>query len=309
MLEFFLTVDKQILIMVLMVIVGYFVYKKGLVSDKGLSDMSQLLLKIVVPMIMISSFRRPFSWEMFGSWGIALGISVLSYVILIMIASLAYRDKTHSLCPENRLALVFSNNGFMAIPLMMALAGTEGVFLGSTNIIFQNILFWTYGTYMLRPGTKLQLKQAFINPGTISVVLGLLLFISPWKLPEPVFEAVDAIGSLNTPIAMMVLGGFLAKSDMRTFLKTGAFYKISAIKLIVIPCVMFLILRFLPLSNNIKIVTAICSVMPTGTALSMLTEFYNRDFRYASGAVMITTVISAVTISLMMTLAKLVLEF
>lgn len=309
MLEYFLTVDKQILAMALMVAVGYIVYRKGLVTDQGLSDMSQLLLKVVTPMVLISAFQRPFSWEGLRDWGIMFSVTALTYGVSIAVAVLFYRNKSHPLCPENRLGVVFPNNGFMAIPLMLSLAGEEGVFLGSTNIILLNILFWTYGSQLLQPGSKINLRQAFLNPGTVSVVLGLLLFLSPWKLPGPVFQAVDALGSLNTPVAMLVLGGFLAQSNMRTYFQTGAYYRLCAVKLLVIPCVMLAILRFLPLPPAIKVVASICSVTPTATALSMLTEIYHRDRRYASGVVMITTVLSAVSIPLMMTLAKAILQF
>lgn len=309
MLDYFFTVDKQILAMILMVITGYIAYRKGIVTEKGLGDMSQLLLKIVTPMILITSFQREFSQKEFFQWGIMFGVTVLTYGILILTATLFYRNKSRSLWQENRLAVVFPNNGFMAIPLMQALAGEQGVFLGSTNIILLNILFWTYGTRTFCPEEKTKLKQAFLNPGTIAVVLGLLLFFSPWKLPAPVFQAVSAIGSLNTPLAMIVLGGFLAQTDLKAAFKNTAFYKLSAVKLLLIPCMMFAILACLPLSSEIKVVAAICSVTPTSTALSMLAELYNRDFRYASGAVIITTLISAVTIPVMMTLAKGILKF
>lgn len=309
MLEYFLTVDKQILTMMLMVAVGYMIYRKGLVTDKGLADMSQLLLKIVTPMILISSFQRTFSWESFRQWGVMFGVTILTYAVLIAAATLFYRDKSHPLCPENRLAVVFPNNGFMAIPLMLALAGEQGVFLGSTNIILLNILFWTYGVRTFQPDAKADMKQAFFNPGTIAVALGLLLFVSPWKLPEPVFQAVSSIGALNTPLAMIVLGGFLAQTDLKACFKNPAFYKMSAVKLLLIPCVMFGVLMFLSLPDELKVVAAICSVTPTATAVSMLADICHRNFRYASGAVVITTVISAATIPVMMTLAKAVLKF
>ncbi|MBE5040013.1 AEC family transporter [Ructibacterium gallinarum] len=309
MLEYFLTVDKQILAMMLMVVVGYIIYRKGMISDKGLADMSQLLLKIVTPMILITSFQRQFTYEAFLQWLIMFGVTVLSYAVLITAATLFFYNKKEPHCPENRLAVVFPNNGFMAIPLMLALAGEEGVFLGSTNIILLNILFWTYGTRTFCPEGKFNIRQALLNPGTIAVAFGLLLFVAPWKLPEPVFEAVDSIGSLNTPVAMIVLGGFLAQTDLKACLRNKAFYKMSAIKLLLIPCVMFAILAVLPLPPQVRVVASICSVTPTATAVSMLADIYNRDFRYASGAVVITTVISAITIPLMMTLAKAVLGF
>ena len=309
MLAYFLTVDQQILTMLLMVAVGYILYKTKMIGEKGLSEMSQLLLKIVTPMILLTSFQREFSQEVFTEWLAMFGISALFYGIMIAVATLVYRNKTKTCWGESRLSVVFPNNGFMAIPLMLALAGEKGVFLGSTNIILLNILFWTYGTRILSPGEKIRFRQILLNPGIIAVVLGLLLFISPQKLPQPVFQAVNQIGSLNTPLAMIVLGGFLAQSKLKELFRNAAFYKISIIKLLLIPCILFAVLLLLPMSNAVKTVAAICAVTPTATAVSMLAEVYHRDFRFASGAVVVTTILSAVTIPIMMTLAKMLLQF
>lgn len=197
----------------------------------------------------------------------------------------------------------------MAIPLMLALAGEKGVFLGSTNIILLNILFWTYGIKMLKAGAPLSLKQILLNPGVIAVVLGLLLFLSPWKLPEPAYIAVSSLGDLNTPLAMIVLGGFLAQTNFKEIFKNLSFYKICLIKLFLVPCILFFIFLWIPMPHEIKIVASICAVTPSATAVPMFAEICGKDARYASGAVMINSVFAAVTIPIMLTVAKMILGF
>ncbi len=47
------------------------------------------------------------------------------------------------------MCLIFSNNGFMALPLLEALLGSTGVFLGSAGIVTGTVIAWTYGARML----------------------------------------------------------------------------------------------------------------------------------------------------------------
>ncbi len=197
MLAYFLTVDQQILTMFLMVAAGYLLYRFRVLTEHGLAELSQLLLKIVTPMVLLTSFQREFSKEVFFDWVVMFLVSALLYAVHILAVRIVYRDIDAPHCAESRLAVAFPNNGFMAIPLMLALAGETGVFLGSTNIILLNILFWTYGSRTLAPGEPIRTKQILQNPGLIAVVLGLLLLFSPVKLPAPIYQAVYQIGFLK----------------------------------------------------------------------------------------------------------------
>lgn len=309
MLEYFLTVGHQILMMAIMVLVGYAIAKAGLITEKGTKEMSSLLLMIVVPSIIISSFQREFDAELFKNWLLMFGISAITYLVHIVVAHLIYRDKNAPQIAEKRMSIVLPNNGFLAFPLMLALTGELGVFYGSTNVIILNILQWTYGVKHLKPSEKIDVKKIVLNAGTIAVVCGLLLFVSPWKLPEPVFKAVDAIGSLNTPLAMIVLGAMLAQTDIKEGISDISFYKLSAIKLLLCPIIMIPILMALPVPDNIKIIGLICSVTPMAASVSMLSQMYGGDYRYATNAVVIMTVLSAVTMPIILAAGKVIIGY
>ena len=266
-------------------------------------------MKIVVPMIIISSFQREFSLEVFEKWAIMFLVSVLTYIISIAVAHLVYRKKDEFACAENRLSVVMPNNGFLAFPLMTALVGELGVFLGSSNVVILNFLQWTYGAKLLCPNEKIRAKNIFINPGFIAVVVGLLLFASPWKLPEPVFNAISAVGSLNTPLAMIIMGAMLAQTDIKEELKKLRIYKLAFVKLILVPIIMTPVLMLLPLSNEIRIIGLICSVTPTATAVGMISQIYGGEYEYGTNAVVVLTVISAITMPIMISLGKVVMGY
>lgn len=305
-LSYFLTVGGQIFMMFLMVLVGYLMYKRHMLTENGIKEMSVLLLKIVTPMILVSAFQREFEAGLFKDWVTMFLASALTYGVSIVLSIILYRRESRA---EERMCIFLPNNGFLAFPLMQALAGEFGIFLGSTSVILLNVIQWTYGVKLLKPDAKINIKNIILNPGVIGIVLGLLLFFSPWKLPKYVFSAVDAIGSLNTPLAMIVLGGMLAQTDLKKELKTASFYKISVIKLIVLPFIMLGLFYVLPLSDSVKLVAFICSVTPAATSVSMLSQIFDGDYRYAASAVVITTVLSALTMPIILTIGKAVLGY
>lgn len=309
MFEYFITVVQQIFSMALMGLVGYIVYKIGMISEVGLKNLSALLMKAVTPIILIASFQRAFSGGLMRDWAAMFILSALTYAVQILLAQLFYRDKKANAVAEKRLSIVMPNNGFLAFPLMQSLAGENGIFFGSANVIILNILLWTYGARQLKSDEKINIKKILLNPGIIAVALGLLLFVSPVKLPKPVFDAMDAISGLNTPLAMIVLGGMIAQTDLKKCLAQLDFYKISIVKLVVLPIIMMFIFKLLPISGDVILVSLICAVTPTATAVAMLSQLYDGDYRYATGAIIITTVLSAITMPIILAVGSVILGY
>lgn len=308
-LNYFLTVASQIFAMFLMVAVGFILYKRNMLTENGVREMSSLLLKIVTPMIIMSSFQREFDYGLFIEWSAMFLVSLLTYIISIAVAEVFFRNKSTHALAESKLGAILPNCGFLAFPLMQALAGDIGIFYGSTSVILLNIIQWTYGVRLLKPHEKIGARRLFVNPGVIAVVLSLILFISPVKLSAPVFQAVSAIGSLNTPVAMIVLGAMLAQTDIKSAFFKTYYYKIAFLKLILIPMIMIVVLRFLPLSDNVRLIAFICSVVPTATALSMLSQIFDKDYIHSTNTVVISTVLSVITMPILLTMGKVFLGY
>ncbi len=118
--EYFLTVVQQIFSMFLMVMVGYALFKTKLVSDEALKGMSNLLMKIVTPMILVSSFQREYNRGLMIAWVCMFAVAALTYAIQIALAAIFYRDKNKHAFAENRMSIVMPNN---RIPCISAYAG------------------------------------------------------------------------------------------------------------------------------------------------------------------------------------------
>ena len=209
---------SQIIVMFLLIGVGAFCYRKKYINDDGAGQLSFILTRIVAPCVVIDSFQREFD----PALGKALIISVLctctAMGLSILVSHLVFRKNgSHANFADKRFCVVFTNCGFMGLPLLDALYGSEGLFLGSAFIMVNNLLLWTYGVGQLSrdvPRAE-RLRNTFINPGVISNLIGLFCFLTPFKLPVVPATAVSYLASLNTPIAMIAVGAFLAQCDLR----------------------------------------------------------------------------------------------
>lgn len=292
-----------------MVLVGYILGKKNMISEQGSKDMSALLLKIVTPMVVISAYQRPFDSGLMSTWCIAFAAATMAYVVYIILAELFFRNKSGKNIGECKLGVVLPNCGFLAFPLLEALAGEMGIFFGSSAVILLNIIQWTYGAKLLCSGQKIKAKNFLVTPGTIAVVCSLILFCSPWKLPSPVYIAVSSIGSLNTPLAMVVLGTMLSRTNLKECLTKLTYYKIAFLRLIAAPLVIMVIFKFIPIPKDVALVTFVGSVVPTATALSMLSQLFDKDYRFSANVVVLTTVLSVATMPVLLTIGKIFLGY
>ena len=106
---------------------------------------------------------------------------------------------------------------------------------------------------------------------------------------------------------MIVLGTYIAESGLTTLFTNKRTYFICFIKLIVIPLIMVGIYKLLPSSlNDIKKVLLIAMSAPVAVTVSMFSQIYGKDYKYAAQLVGLSTLLSLITIPLIMHIADIV---
>ena len=105
----------------------------------------------------------------------------------------------HPNYPDKRMCLVFTNCEFMGLPLLDAMYGSYGIFLGSSFIVVNNLLLWRYGVSQLSHDVpRMQrIRNVLINPGTVSLVIGLLFFLTPLEMPAIPATVFSYLASLK----------------------------------------------------------------------------------------------------------------
>ena len=291
-------VFKQIIVMFFMMLLGYYIFKQGLFDNETTKSMSGLLNRYVMPCTIIRSFQREFEPGLARTFFITMLCAAASFVISIAISSIVYRRGRTENYADRRVCTILTNDGFMALPLLAAMFGGDGVFLGSAHICCMATVLWTYCVYQLSHGReRMTIKKAvFNNPGLLGAVIGMIVFVSPFKLPELVFTAVDFVGDLNTPLAMISLGCFLAQVDFKQCFSDISLWKLSALHMLAIPAILMVLLLFVPIDQTAKLVLLVGVSAPCAIACAMFSQVYGADYLYATRAIALTTVLSVITL-------------
>ena len=304
MIENFLVVGTQVLILFILIGVGAVCAKTKLLSKDAVRCMANIVLLLATPCVIIRSFQRQVSEELLQGLGIAALAAVGVHILGIALAHLLCRDKDDIRRRILRFGAVFSNAGYMALPLQFALLGDEGVFYGAVYVAIFNLTLWTYGVAVMGEGKKsLSLKKLLVNPGLIGVVLGMVILFSGVTLPEIVSAPIDHLANLNTPLPMLIIGYYLAGTNLKTALKDKGSYLTIALRLVVIPVVTLGALWLCGVRGTVLVSAVIGASAPIATATTMFATRYNRDPELSVNLVVLSTLLSVITMPLIVGLA------
>lgn len=266
---------KQIIMMFAMLGIGFFLYKKKMITNQGSKGIGKLLLYIVIPIVIVSSFwidRTP------EKTAVLIESAVISAAVMFIAVAVSYfvfGRKDGTACFSSS----FSNAGFIGIPLVQMVLGSDAVFYISIMIVLINALQWTFGVYMISGSKEVMDLRAIIkNPIIISVGIGLILYFINIPCPFMISSFFTSIKSLNTPLAMIVSGVFLAQSDLLTMFVNKKTWMVSMYRLLIIPAITLLICWILPFgSNDVKMAILIASACPVGSNVAIFAQQYDKN--------------------------------
>ena len=171
--EAVLAVVGKVAVILVLILVGYLVTRRRMLTERGASEVTTLLIKLVTPCVIINSFLG--SADRLGAYELlmAVALPVLWMGIALGLSLLCFRKEPEERQKVLRFATLFSNTGFMGIPLVQGIVGDTGVIYASFGVVVFNILCWTYGYSMMSGGAKMNLKTLLLNPGVIGLAFGL----------------------------------------------------------------------------------------------------------------------------------------
>ena len=307
--ESMLTVISKVGVMLLLILVGYVVSKKGMLTDRGTSEVNTLLLQIVTPCLIVNSFLTSEDSLSAGELLLSVGTSALAIGLSILLSRCFFRKEPEGRKKVLQFAAAFSNSGFMGLPLVEGIVGSKGVMYGSFFIVVFNIFCWTYGFRMMSGGQKMSLKVLLMNPGIIGLVFGLPIYFLDLHLPAVLSEPVGFLAALNTPLAMLVVGSYIAKVELHSFISDLAVYKSAALRLLLAPGIFLGLLLLIRPEPNLFVTSVIQAACPAAANTVLFSVQYKRDSALASKTVAVSTVLSIITIPLLTILAQMACEF
>ena len=286
--------------------------------------MADIVMYFVTPCVIINAFSSTMyaKDELLGilkNIGIVAIVSVLMHIVMILAVYVVFRFKAEDRRRVMRFAAVFSNAGFIALPLAQALIDTptchEGALYAAVFLAVFNIALWTWGLVdMSGEKSAMNYKKILFNPGIIGVVVGLFIFTSPLymtfgetqgiRLPGLVTEALGAMSALNLPLPMLMVGFYLAKADLKAAFKDGWSYFCMALRLIAFPLATLAVLYLCGVRGNVLTVLVIGASAPVGATTTIFSAKFNRDTELSVRLVALSTILSMITMPLIVGLTQ-----
>ena len=290
------TLVQQVIVLFLIMLVGFIAKKKDIINSQVSKKFSELLLYITSPFLVITSFNFQFSFDMLNKAIIVFIFSVTIHVFSVILGQFAfyrYPDRVKSVL---RFITVFPNCGFMGFPVLESIFGKIGIFYGSIYVMVFNIFLWTYGVMLFsKSSEKTSIKQVLLNPGMISVFIGLIIFLFSIDIPKPIFNALDMVGGMTAPLSMLIVGALLADVDFKKLFSEFAVYYGSFIRLIFIPILTLIVLRFTGMEEELMKICVLLVAMPAAANTAIFAEKYDADALLASRCVAVSTIFSIIT--------------
>ena len=290
--DLFTILLKQLMIMSIFICIGYILFKKKMITVNGSKELSNLLLYIVLPAVIINSYNVKSTPERVEGIIISFIVSLIALILSICVCALVYGKRKKI----EHFGVSFSNAGFMGIPIATAIIGNENVFYISAFVALLNILQWTYGVVVMTESKDcIKLDKLIKNPILIAMVIGLSIFFLQIPVPEVATKTISSLASLNAPTAMIILGVYLAQTDIKSVFVGKEMYITSFIRLVFIPVFTLLMLYFLPINQNIKLAVIIAASAPIGSNVAVFAQIYNLDYKHAVKTVCLTTILSVIS--------------
>ena len=301
----FAIISNQILKMFLLMMVGYISYRTKLIDTQGNKALSNLLLIIINPCVIISSFQIEYTDALLHGLLFSFLLALLTHIVGIVVSHFLFPSKNNPDYNVEQFSCIYSNCGFMGIPLINGILGSEGVLYVTAYVVTFNILCWTQGLVLMTGNTSWkQIKKGLTSPVMFGILLGLVLFLTRIRIPSVLLDTIDYVAAMNTPVGMMVAGIALAETNLWEAVKNKRIYLITAVKLLVIPAIMTAILAFLPVNSTVLCTMLVAAACPTATTCTIFALRYDANYSYASEIFAISTLISLITIPVIVSLAE-----
>jgi len=290
-------VFNQVLILFIILIVGYIANKLKIIPEEMNKKLSNVIVKITMPAIILISTQIEFNMENLKNTIWILIISFSMFIFSIIISQFIYRNSSEDRKPVMKFATTFSNCGYMGFPILYGLFGDVGIFYAAIFQIPFNIFIWTYGVIIFKKHKNIKkIIKDVINPSMIALTLGFILLILNLRIPDPFYSSINYIGSLTTPLSMIVIGATLGTIKIRFVLKDKMVYVISILRLFIAPLLVYFVFS---LFNPPKMALTVCVLlfaMPSAAATTIFAQEYNGNAKLAAGIVSFSTLFSMISI-------------
>lgn len=293
----------QVMAMVfLVVVVGYVANKRGIMDAALNRRLSTLVLTITTPSLILSAALDNTNLPAPGELLLLLAIAFFCYVIFIAAAFLLswLLRVPRAQAGVFRFMVIFANVGFIGYPLTISLFGREALFYAVLFNLPFNLLSYSLGVALISGGRgrRLSLRTLF-SPCVVAALLSVLFALTGLSAPTLLVDTLSLLGDITAPAALLIVGSSLAELPLRRVLGGPRIYAMAAVRLLLLPTLLFFLLRPVVSDPTVLRIAVILAGMPVAANCTMLCLEYGGDQQLAAQGTFLTTLLSVVTIPLL----------
>lgn len=304
--ELSLLLAEQILAMFFIMAVGFLVVKIGLFQEADGKVISNLVVYICSPCIIVDSFQIEMTDDKVK--GLLLAVIAAIFVHIIMLAGTWLFDRLFHFNSIEKASIIYTNAGYLIIPLVGAVLGSDWVFYTTAFIIVQTVLMWTHCISLISEAAQTDYKKILLNPNIIAMLIGLVLFLFRIQLPNVIATCVSGFGNMITPASMLVIGMAIGNVNLKWVFKQKRPYLICFFRLILYPILGVLgfgILGQMGLHKDVEyilMIVLLATAAPAAAMITQLAQLYNKDVKYASVINVMSVIFCIITMPTMVML-------
>lgn len=300
---------EQMIIILILILTGLFLFRKKMLSEESSRQISGLIVNVTNPALIICAAFDDTPKVPLRELGFCLLVFLISYLVLFIAAyliPLLLKVPDHDRYSYHVLS-IFGNVGFIGIPLVSAVLGTESLIFVSLNVLIFNILIYSYGMYILKKAAIRQGRynrtehsespmKNLINAGTVSAVFMIVFYLADFPVPSVVYTTLNYAGRSTTFLSMLVLGVSLAQMAIQDIFSQPKLYIFIAIRQILLPVAFGLALKNF-INNSLLLNTSILLLaVPAANMPLMISKQLQIDTDTISQGIILGTLLSLITI-------------
>jgi malonate transporter len=244
--------------------------------------------------------RNLLEWRFLMAFG---GGSVLCFALVFLAVRIVWGRGLASSTIQG-MAAAMTNTGFVALPILHSIYGQPAVLPAAIATVFVAAVMFPASVILLESerGSPLGssgrsavlVKQIALNPMVLSTLLGLAWAIAGWPVPAPVAAYLYIFAAALTPCALFAIGLGLSVEAVRS--KLAASLALTAVKLVIMPLVVYGLCVVSGLNPLYTIAAVVCAAVPTAKTVFILAGEYKVEEDLVTATVSITTLLSVVTL-------------
>ena len=322
----FLTSLQSIIPIVLLIALGYILKGRGMFNDTFSSNLSRLIMSVILPAgVFVSVLHHMQTSDL---WNLRYGLLVvgLTYFVSYIVAFIMM--KILRVPPGRRgifINMVVNDNClFIGLPVQIALFGPEALPYFLLYYIGNTISVWMVGVFLIEmdplpqnssatgesvhpSGHKFSWKK-LLPPPLMGFIVALIFLYAQIPLPTILHNTLNYLGDMVTPLSLLYIGIVLHDAGLKSMaLNKDSLGGIFG-RFVIAPLIMFgviITVRYIggiTLEPIAMITFIVQSAGPVIAVLPIVANESGADLPFATGLVMISTILFVFVIPLIMEL-------